>query len=380
MRWENVKLGTVVNNLDSRRKPLNDQERSKITVHGLYPYIGANNIMDYVDEYLFDETILCVAEDGGSWGAGQKCSVIYTGKTWVNNHAHVITASDKVDIRYLMYFLNYADLSKHISGSTRGKLTKSSLENIDVPLPPLHIQQKIADTLDKADALRRKDQELLNKYDELTQSIFYDMFGDPGVNNKKWEPIKLSQVYSKEKEGTKCGPFGSALKREEYLSLGIPVWTMDNIKNGHFVPNNCLYISKEKYRTLESYSVTPGDIIISRAGTVGKMCVVETEKQYSIISTNLIRLSLDTNLINPYFFVSLMKYFGSSVGRLKKGADGSFTHMNTGILNNLEFGLPPISLQNKFVSCTKNIQNQSVLINAEVRNNLIKYFTSMYFS
>jgi type I restriction enzyme S subunit len=68
MKWEKVKINDIANNLDYRRKPLNDQERALISNEKLYPYIGANNIMGYVDEFLFDEDILCIAEDGGSWG------------------------------------------------------------------------------------------------------------------------------------------------------------------------------------------------------------------------------------------------------------------------------------------------------------------------
>ncbi len=78
--WPNVSLGEIVTNLDNRRVPLNSVEREKKSSKKLYPYIGANNIMDYIGEYIFDEEILCVAEDGGSWGRGQQCAVIYTVK------------------------------------------------------------------------------------------------------------------------------------------------------------------------------------------------------------------------------------------------------------------------------------------------------------
>jgi len=72
-----VKLGKIVENLDNKRIPLNDAERKAKTVKKLYPYVGANNIVDYIDEYIFDEQILCVAEDGGSWGLCEKCANIY---------------------------------------------------------------------------------------------------------------------------------------------------------------------------------------------------------------------------------------------------------------------------------------------------------------
>ena len=85
-----VKFKNITINLDNKIKPLNSSDRAKISIKKLYPYCGANNIMDYVDEYLFDEEILCIAEDGGKWGQNEGCSYIMNEKCWVNNHAHVI--------------------------------------------------------------------------------------------------------------------------------------------------------------------------------------------------------------------------------------------------------------------------------------------------
>jgi len=189
MSYDLASIKEITVNLDNRRKPLNGSERDRISERKLYPYIGANNIMEYVGEYLFDEEILCIAEDGGSWGPSEKCASYINEKCWVNNHAHVLGFKGIVDLKYLMYYFNYEDLNKYITGSTRGKLTKSALESIQIPLPPLPIQKRIAEILDAADTLRRKDQQLLKKYDELAQAIFIDMFGDPVKNEKGWEKI-----------------------------------------------------------------------------------------------------------------------------------------------------------------------------------------------
>lgn len=194
MNWKKVKLGEICQNLDGKRKPLNNIERQKIRGNGKYPYFGANNIMDWVDEYIFDEKILCIAEDGGSWGAGQNCCFIYAGKCWVNNHAHVLKAKEGVSTEFLMYYLNFSDLNSYITGSTRGKLTKSSLDGIKIPLPDLATQKHIAEVLDKADALRQQNRQLLAHYDELLQSTFIELFGDPVKNPKGWEVRKLGEV------------------------------------------------------------------------------------------------------------------------------------------------------------------------------------------
>jgi type I restriction enzyme S subunit len=185
------------------------------------------------------------------------------------------------------------------------------------------------------------------------------MFGDPVKNEKGFPLKKLEELYISKKEGTKCGPFGGALKKEEFVESGIPVWNMDNIsKKGELVSVINLWITKEKYNILNSYSVINGDIIISRAGTVGKMCVVKTSFENSIISTNLIRLRLNKSLLLPMYFVSLMTYFKERISRLQTGAEGAFTHMNTGVLNDIIFPNPPIELQIQYAERVQLIETQ----------------------
>jgi len=166
----------------------------------------------------------------------------------------------------------------------------------------------------------------------------------------------LKNFYSNKKPGTKCGPFGSALKKNEYVDSGVPVWIMDNIVNNHFIEEGCLYITEEKFNQLNSYSVDEGDIIISRAGTVGKMCIVTPSTLKSIISTNLIRLSLDDSKILPIYFTFLMTHFKERIGNLKTGSDGSYTFMNTKVLDGLKIVIPPITLQNQFAQIVQQIE------------------------
>jgi type I restriction enzyme S subunit len=118
-----------------------------------------------------------------------------------------------------------------------------------------------------------------------------------------------------------------------------------------------MWIPERKYRQLDAYAVADGDVIVSRAGTVGKMCVVAITGTRSIISTNLIRLRLGPDLL-PLFFVSLMTHCKGRVGRLKTGPDGAFTHMNTGTLDGLSFPYPPMDLQIRFGEITESIEKQ----------------------
>lgn len=267
---------------------------------------------------------------------------------------------DRLDRKYLAYYLRSKPFVDWVSSQTAGaKMPRVSMKvfwDHCIPLPPLEEQKRIATILDKADAIRRKRQQAIQLADEFIRSVFLDMFGDPVTNSKGFEIKELSDFFIDNKNGTKCGPFGSALKKQEYTESGIPVWSMDNISlSGDFHDVPALWVSEEKFEELNSYSVLPGDVIISRAGTVGKMGVVRSHYEKSLISTNLIRVRFNERRLIPEYFVSLMTYCKGRVGRLKTGPDGAFTHMNTGILSSLTFPYPPVDLQKRFMEYRRKV-------------------------
>lgn len=257
-------------------------------------------------------------------------------------------------------FLYFALQSATYGGSNQAVMGKTlnskSLAEIEIPFPPINDQIRIAYLLGKVEGLIARRKQHLQQLDDLLKSVFLEMFGDPIVNPRGFPIRRLSDFYVNPKEGTKCGPFGSALKKEELVESGIPVWNMDNIgPAGQMALPFRMWITFDKYAELAAYAVQDGDIVISRAGTVGKMCVAHMQAQPAIISTNLIRLRLGPEL-RPLHFVSLMLYCKGRVGRLKTGADGAFTHMNTGVLDSLEFPYPPIELQKKFAEVAHKVE------------------------
>lgn len=239
-------------------------------------------------------------------------------------------------------------LKRKATGATIMHINRKSLEQLEIPDLEIDDQLHIANLLSKAENLIVQRKESIRLLDEFLKSTFLEMFGDPVRNEKGFEIRNLKEFYLNPKEGTKCGPFGSALKKNEYTECGIPVWIMDNIlKTGEFNEKGCLFVNEEKYLELERYNVNNDDIIISRAGTVGKMCIIKTNAEKSLISTNLIRLRLNKNL-KPIFFFSLMKYCQSRLIKLKHGNEDAYTHMSTGILDKIDFPYPPIELQTQF--------------------------------
>jgi type I restriction enzyme, S subunit len=190
-KYPTQKLGEIVEFLDSRRRPVTESDRRP----GPYPYFGANGQLGTIDDFIFDEAIVLLAEDGGHFDDPDR-GIAYriSGKTWVNNHAHVLRPTSAIDLGFLCRVLENYDLTPFVTGTTRGKLTKAGAEKIPIPLPPLEEQRRIAAILDAAEALREKRRQSLAKLDTLTQSVFLDIFGDPVANPKEWEKKPVGEI------------------------------------------------------------------------------------------------------------------------------------------------------------------------------------------
>ncbi|MCY3688573.1 MAG: restriction endonuclease subunit S [Gammaproteobacteria bacterium] len=242
------------------------------------------------------------------------------------------------------------------TGATQKAITNAKIATLPIPLLPLAEQTRIAEILDAADALRAKRREALAQLDALLQSTFLDMFGDPVINPMRWRIGQLEDYFSKTRAGTCCGPFGSALKKHEYVDDGIPVWGIDNVKPNQFLQERSLFITPEKFAELQRYAVESGDILISRAGTVGRMCVAVPTVNQSIIGTNLIRLTLNPDAMLPVYFASLYTFCGERLPGLRaSGDDRAYSFLNTTRLKSLVVPLPPIDLQLRFAAIVESI-------------------------
>lgn len=167
----------------------------------------------------------------------------------------------------------------------------------------------------------------------------------------EWATIKIDGLLSLEKKTMTTGPFGTALKKNEHRPSGIPVLGIENIGNGIFIHGNKIFVSEEKGKELESFSVEANDIVISRSGTVGEICKVPDSLGKAYISTNLIRVSLNQKVINPDFFVYLFQsgsFVKEQVKNLCKGSSREF--LNQTILSSLAFPLPSLEEQYQIVS------------------------------
>lgn len=146
MELKAYRFDEITVNFDRKRVPLSGAQRERR--RGNYRYYGAQGVIDYVDDYIFDGTYLLIAEDGENLKSKkQNIAQIATGQFWVNNHAHIVQGNDLCDTRYLCYLLNSMDLSGYITGSAQPKLSQGNLNAVTVMIPDVSTQKRIVDYL-----------------------------------------------------------------------------------------------------------------------------------------------------------------------------------------------------------------------------------------
>ena len=176
--WKTTKIKYLTENLDGKRIPLSGEVRSgqKRT----YPYYGANGVIDYVEDYIFEGDYVLIGEDGAPFFDKKKdVSFLANGKFWVNNHCHVLRNIGASEARFVVYCLNAVDYAHYITGSTRDKLTQADLNRIEIPMPSLPEQVQIADFLDEkigqTDELRSNEERMVKLLKEYRQSLISEV-------------------------------------------------------------------------------------------------------------------------------------------------------------------------------------------------------------
>ena len=342
-QFEEIELGKIVEILDSLRKPIKKADR----VPGEYPYYGATGILDYVADYIFDERLVLVGEDGAKWSAGEKTAFIAEGKYWVNNHAHVLRPiRNKVIDTYLVEVLNSMDLTEYITGLTVPKLNQQRLRSIKIPLPPLDIQKAIVAEIDGYQKIIDGALQVVDNY-KPTIKI------DPD-----WEMVALGEVCNELKSGFAFG-------KSDNNSDGFPHLRPMNIStNGELVWEGTKYISKEVFEDKKYYKLKKGDVLFNNTNSkelVGKTCYVneDIDGRYS---NHITRIRVDTKSLNPFFLSVLLHYYWGKGLFLQKchkwvGQAG----VNNKELSMIRIPLPPLFVQQEIVA---QIEAEQEIVNA----------------
>lgn len=177
MKCETFRFDEVTINFDRKRIPLSAKQRSER--QGNYRYYGAQGVIDYVNDYIFDGTYLLIAEDGENLKSKkQNIAQVAKGKFWVNNHAHIVQTNELCDLQYLHYLINSMDLSGYITGSAQPKLSQANLNAVTLQLPFIDEQKKIVAILGSLDDKIELNNKINDNLAELLQAVYQERFGD----------------------------------------------------------------------------------------------------------------------------------------------------------------------------------------------------------
>jgi len=339
------RLGEVVEFLDSKRRPVTESDRRA----GPYPYYGANGLQGTIDDFIFDEPLVLLAEDGGHFGEPER-GIAYriSGKSWVNNHAHVLRPTADIELAYLCRVLENYDVTPFVTGTTRGKLTKAGASEIVIPLPPLAEQRRIAEVLDRAEAVRAKRRAALAQLDSLTQSLFLDLFGDPVTNPKDWPRVKFGNLLANIDSGwsPKCLDRPVIGKEWGILKLGAVTWCEYNAAENKALPPDV-----EPDAALE---VKPGDLLFARKNTYELVaaCALVRETPPRLLMSDLIfrfRLRPEAK-VDSSFLHQLLIYPTKrrEIQKLAGGSAGSMPNISKARLQTTDVEVPPLPLQREF--------------------------------
>ncbi len=189
--WEMVELGGLAKNLDGKRKPVTKGDRTE----GKYPYYGASGIVDYVEDYIFDDTLLLISEDGANL-VSRVYPIAFTanGKYWVNNHAHVLKF-DSLDLhRFVEVYINQIDISKHVTGTAQPKLNQAHLNEILIPVPPVEEQQSIVKAIEEETQLVSANKKLIELFEQKIKDKINEVWGVREGSTYKIEQENLSMA------------------------------------------------------------------------------------------------------------------------------------------------------------------------------------------
>ena len=339
-----IPLEQAADILDSYRKPVNSKERLNLIkgkpLDELFPYYGATGQVGWIDSFLTDGEYILLGEDGAPFlnPYAEKAYIIY-GKTWVNNHAHILRS--KTNNEFLCYYLNYFNYKNYVSGTTRLKLTQAQMRKIPIPNIPSDEQSRIVASieelvseLDKAVDTLKTTKEQLEVY---RQTILVDAFR--AATNSTY--LKVGCVCAKIVDCPHSTP--------KWEKSGKLCLRTTNFKRGYLDLQSPNYVSEETFHDRNRRIIPqPGDVLYSREGSVlGIACTIPSNV-YPCLGQRMMLLRSGEKLNNRY----LMHYLNSPMVTnhviATKGGTGS-PHINVGDIKEFQIPIPSLEEQSNIV-------------------------------
>ena len=329
------KLEDVCEILDSRRVPITAKDRKA----GTYPYYGANGLQDYVADYIFDDELVLLAEDGGNFGSKER-PIAYrvSGKCWVNNHAHVLKAKSNMHVDYLCYALMFYDTEGLVNGATRQKLTQAAMRQMVIPYRDMTEQLQIIKKISQIVRSIEKRKEELQLLDQLVKSRFIELFGEPELNPRDLPVLPWGAVFQ-----TTTGKLDSNAM----------------VENGRYPFFTC---AKESYK-IDSYAFDCEALLLAGNNAAGIYDVKHYKGKFNAYQrTYVLRL-----MNEKWSYILFKRQLEDKLRYLQSQSKGTNTrYLTLGILNELRFVVPPIAEQEQFAAFVEQTDKSKLCGKMEV--------------
>jgi type I restriction enzyme S subunit len=260
-------------------------------------------------------------------------------------------------------WLEALGLSSGSTPTSRNRLKEGQFLQMQIPLPPLDEQRRIvarieelATLIEEARGLRVKARE---EAEVLLASAIREVFDVSEGLPANWRWVTVTDIGHKDRDAVQTGPFGAQLSSSEFTHEGVPVLAIGNVQWGYLDTTDLNHVSNEKANQLSRYRVQPGDILFARMGTVGRSCVVPDFAKDWLISYHLIRIAIERSICEPQFAFYALRGSPSVLEAIEEKTRGSTrAGVNSTILRQLEFPVPPLNEQHRIVAYLDSLQAQ----------------------
>ena len=361
VEFELRKLGDLIEIFNNKRVPLSAKQREGL--EKIYPYYGAQGIVDYVDDYIFEGKYILIAEDGENLKSNNKSiCTLATGKYWVNNHAHIIKGNDKTNTDFLYYKLNSINFAPYITGSAQPKLNKENLLNIELYIPSKEYQDKIAKILTLLDQKIQINNQINQELEAIAKALYdywFVQFDFPDQNGKPYKSSGGKMVYNPElkreiPEGWGVEDLkdfeskiitGKTPSRANSDNFGgeIPFITIGDIRGNTFIYRTSESLTDLGANVQQNKYLPEGSLCVSCIATVGEIGFT-TEWSHTNQQINSIVFEDETNRYYLYFV--LKNYFENANASAKTG--NTFANMNKEDFSGIRIILPSEEIKKNF--------------------------------
>ena len=324
---------------------------------GPYSVYGASGVVGTTSDYQNEIPYVAVVKDGAGVGRASACEPM----TSVLGTMQALIPNSNVERDYLLHLVRSLRLGEGFSGSTIPHIYFRDYGRLEVPLPPLEAQKQIVSRLGLVETQIAQAEAQIEQLDHLIKSRFVEMF----ERGQEWELRTLAECCATSND-IKCGPFGSQLHKEDYVSEGVPVWGIPEV-NSNFKRMPDKYVSPENGLRLQSYSLVPGDVAMNRKGNVGQAALFDGKRPSGIIHSDVLRVRVDQDVLDPVFLVEQLhdshvvreQVLSASTGAIMAGT-------NVTKLKKIKVFVPPLALQHEFAACVAQVDKSRFIAQQQI--------------